>query len=108
MFIARWQFTSRFGKLDDCISILRKWEIDVGDRVGWKASTVRVLTGFIGGNDSNIEFETHFENLSDLEAAWGDMERNPHHREYLKQLESVIVSGSSNWSLHREVKLISE
>ncbi len=106
MFIARWQFTSRFGKLDDCISILRKWEIDVGERVGWKASNIRVLTGFIGGNDSLVEFETRFDSLSDLEGAWGDMERNPHHRELLKQLEGVIVSGSSSWSLLREVTLI--
>jgi hypothetical protein len=34
------------------------------------------------------------------------MERNPHHREYLKQLESVIVSGSSRWTILREVGLV--
>jgi hypothetical protein len=106
MFVARWQFTSRFGKLDDTLSILRKWEIDVGERVGWKSSSVRVLTGFIGGNDSEVEFEAHIDNLTDLEATWGDMERNPHHREYLKQLESVIVSGTSRWTILREVSLV--
>jgi len=106
MFIARWEFTCRFGRIEDCVSILRRWEMDVGDRVGWKASSVRVLAGFLGGNDSHIEFEARVENLTDLEAAWADIERNPHHREYMKQLEHVIVAGTSKWTVLREVKLI--
>ncbi|MFT3767567.1 MAG: hypothetical protein QM820_19100 [Minicystis sp.] len=108
MFIARWEFTCRFGKVDDCISILRKWEMDVGDRVGWKASSVRVLTGYLGANDSQVEFEARAENLTDLEGVFGDMERNPHHREYLRQLEHVIVAGTSKWTVLREVSLIKD
>jgi hypothetical protein len=105
MIITRWEFTCRFGKVDDCISILRKWEMDVGDRVGWKASHVRVLKGFLGGNDSQIEFEARAENLTDLDAVWADIEANPHHREYMSQLEKIIVGGSSKWSVLREVPL---
>lgn len=108
MFIVRWEFTCRFGKVDDCISILRRWEMDVGDRVGWKANAVRVLSGFIGQNDSKIEFEAHAETLTDVEGVWADIERNPHHREYMKQLEHVIVPGSSSWSIYREIKLIQD
>jgi len=108
MIIARWEFTCRFGKIDDCISILRKWEMDVGDRVGWKANHVRVLAGYLGGNDSQIEFEARAENLTDLEGVWADLERNPHHREYMKQLETVIVSGTSTWKVYREIKLIAD
>ena len=48
------------------------------------------------------------ENLTDLEGVMADMDRNPHHREYMKQLESVIVSGTSTWKVFREHKLISE
>lgn len=106
MFIARWHLTARFGKLDDCISVLRKWEIDVGERIGWKASSVRVLTGFIGASESDIEFEGHFENLTDLEGVLGDMARNPHHREYLMQLENLLVSGTNRWTMYRQVQLI--
>ncbi|APR85653.1 Hypothetical protein A7982_11002 [Minicystis rosea] len=106
MFIARWEFTCRFGKVDDCVSILRKWEMDVGNRVGWKATSVRVLTGFLGGNDSHLEFEAHAENLTDLEGVFNDIDRNPHHREYMRQLEHVIVSGTSKWTVLREVKVI--
>ena len=106
MMIARWEFTCRFGKVDDCISILRKWEMDVCDRVGWKASAVRVLTGYVGADDSRVEFEAHGENLADIEAVWVDLARNPHHREYMKQLEHVIVPGTSKWIVLREVSLV--
>jgi len=105
MFIARWQFNSRFGKVNDCVSILRKWEIDVGQRMGWKPGSVRILTGFIGTSESHVEFESRFDSLSDLEGAWGDMERAPAHREYMKMLEPLIDSGSDRWTLHREAEI---
>jgi len=108
MFIVRWEFTCRFGKVDDCISMLRRWEMDVGDRIGWKLPSVRVLAGFIGSNDSTIEFEARAENLTDLEGVFADMERNPHHREYMKQFEHLVVAGTSSWSVLREMKLIQE
>lgn len=108
MFIVRWEFTCRFGKVDDCVSILRRWEMDVGDRVGWKTSVVRLVTGFLGANDSHVEYEARAENLTDIEAVFGDLDRNPHHREYMKQLEHVVVPGSSTWKVLREVPLVVE
>jgi hypothetical protein len=105
MFIARWQFTARFGKTDDCVSILRKWEIDVGQRIGWKSGSTRLVSGFIGSSQSNIEFETRFDNLTDLESAWNDMDRVPHHREYMKMLEPLIEGGTDRWTLYREAEV---
>jgi hypothetical protein len=49
-----------------------------------------------------VEFEVQFDNLTDLENAWNDRERNPHHREYMKMLEPVIVSGTNRWTILRE------
>ncbi len=106
MFVARWHFTAQFGKVDDVLSILRKWEIDVGERVGWKSSNVTVVTGSIGASNSAIEFQVRMDNLADFEAAWTDMEKNPHHHEYMKQLGTVIVSGSNHWTIHHERVLI--
>lgn len=108
MFIARWEFTCRFGKVDDCVSIMRRWEMDVGDRIGWKANNVRVIAGFIGENDAKVEFEARAENLTDLEGVLADMDRNPHHREYMKQLEHVVVPGTSCWKVFREISLVKE
>jgi hypothetical protein len=106
MFIARWQFTAQFGKMDDVLSLLRKWEIDVGERVGWRASHVRVTTGVVGTSDSAVSFEIPLDSLGDLEAAWTDMEKNPHHHEYLKQLGHVVVGGTNHWSVVRVRELI--
>lgn len=105
MFIARWQFTAQFGKMEECINVIRKWEIDVGQRIGWRPGSTRLLTGFIGGAESSVEFDVHFDNLSDLENAWNDRERNPHHREYMKMLEHLIIGGTNRWSIYREATM---
>jgi hypothetical protein len=106
MLVARWHLTAQFGKVDDVVSILRKWEIDVGQRAGWKAGALRVTAGLVGAGNTDIELEARVDSLGDLEAAWSDMERNPHHREYLAHLGHVIVSGSARWTVHREINLI--
>ena len=106
MFVARWQFKTQFGKLDDALNLLRRWEIDVGERVGWKSGAVRVLTGFVGGDESEVEYETRCDSLADFEAALRDLERNPHDRDYKKQLASVVVSGTSRWTILREVSIL--
>jgi hypothetical protein len=105
MFVARWQFTSQFGKVNDVLSILRKWEIDVGERVGWKTGHLRVVSGVVGAGNSDVELEVRVDAISDLEAAWGDMERNPHHHEHMKQLGHVLVGGTAKWTIYREVNL---
>jgi hypothetical protein len=105
MFVARWSFSTRIGRVDDCVGLLRKWEVDVGERIGWKVGSVRLMQGVLGPPDTAIEFETRFECLSDLESAWADMDRSPHHREYLKQLDTLLVPGTSQWAVYREMKL---
>jgi hypothetical protein len=106
MFVARWHFTAQFGKVEDVLSLLRKWEIDVGERVGWKTGHVQLTTGAVGAGNSSIEFAVRVDSLADLEAAWADMERNPHHHEYIKQLATVLVSGSNHWTVHRERAIV--
>lgn len=103
MFIARWQFTVQSGQTDKCISLLQKWEIDVGQRIGWRPGSVRILRGFIGACDGEVEFESRFDSLSDLEGAWNDMARIPHHAEYMKLLEPLMVSGTNRWNIYRVV-----
>jgi hypothetical protein len=108
MYIVRWHFQTRFGHLKEVLSILRQWEIDVGQRVGWRASTVRVLEGVLGTPRSTIELETHVESLGDLESSWADMERIPHHAEAMKALEKYVTSGTDAWSVYKQVELFEE
>jgi hypothetical protein len=108
MYIVRWQLQTRFGHLKEVLQILRQWEIDVGQRVGWRASTVRVTQGVLGASRSAVELETHAESLADLESSWADMERSPHHAEAMRSLERFVTSGTDVWSVYRQVELFEE
>lgn len=104
MFIARWQLSTRFGKTDECVAVLRKWEIDVGQRIGWRPGSVHVVRGLIGARETDIELETRIDSLADLESSWRDMAKNPYHAEYLKKLEPLIVDGGSRWIVLRDAE----
>ena len=106
MFIARWQLSTRFGKTDECVAILRKWEIDVGQRIGWRPGSVRIASGVMGARQTDLEFETRVESLADLESAWRDMAHQASHAEYLKKLEPLIVDGGSRWVVLREAEVV--
>lgn len=101
MYIARWHLTARFGQKDATLSLLRKWEIDVANRIGWRPGSLRIVAGGIGVGDTDIEMEVRIDSLTDLEAAWADMARVPYHAEYQKQLCDLIVAGTSRWTVHR-------
>ena len=106
MFIARWQLSTRFGKTDECVALLRKWEIDVGQRIGWRPGAVRIASGVVGARQTDLEFETRVDNLADLESAWRDMANLEHHKDYLKKLEPLIVDGGSRWIVLREADVV--
>ncbi len=103
MYVVRWQLQTRFGHLKEVLNVLRQWEIDVGQRVGWKASSIRVLQGMLGASQSTVELETRADNLSDLESSWKDMEKSPHHQEAMKSLERFVVGDT--WSVYQVVEL---
>ena len=106
MFIARWQLSTRFGKTEECLAVLRKWEIDVGQRIGWRPGSIRIASGVVGAAQTDIEFETRVETLADLESAWRDMERVEQHKAYLTKLEPLLVSEGSRWVVLREFEIV--
>ena len=108
MYIVRWQFQARFGHVKEVLGIMRKWEVDVGQRVGWRAANMRVLQGMIGSTRSTIELETRCDSLGDLEASFSDMEKNPNHVEAMRSLEKFVVSGTDNWTVFQVVDLFED
>ena len=105
MYVVRWQFSTRFGHLKDVLNILRQWEFDVGQRVGWKASSIRVMQGMLGASQSTIELETRTDSLADLESSWTDMEKSPHHQEAMRSLERFVASGTDHWTVYKLIEL---
>jgi len=108
MYVARWHMTARVGQREACIALLRKWQIDVGYRIGWKPGSLRVAAGAIGAGEGDIEIEVELDSLADLEASWSDMDSVPYHKQYMRDLEALIVSGSVRWIVHRIVDLAPE
>src|SRR5262245_47430571 len=105
MFVARWMIDAKFGHKDETIAIWKKWQQEVGERVGMKRSTSRVLTGSIGAAECRFEIEHQFATLADLEKAWAEMGKIPSHKQFSKELESHIVSGSNRWEILRIVEV---
>ena len=100
MYVARWNLTAKFGKTDETVALLRRWEADVGQRIGWRPGSVRIVSGFLGAALSSVELEVRCEGLDEFEAAWRDMQKNPMHKEYVRMLGSVVDAGAEGWTIH--------
>lgn len=105
MHVVRWQFQVRFGHLKDVLGILRQWEVNVGQRAGWRATNVRVLQGLVGPSQSTVELETTIDNLGDLESSFNDMSKLPHHADAMVALEKYVVGGSDSWTVLKVIDL---
>lgn len=103
MFIARWTVDARFGKEETCMAILRKWQQEVGNKVGWK--NARMTTGSIGALESRIEIEVQVKTLAELEQSWARFGDFPYHERFSEELEPNIVSGSPKWQVFRMAEL---
>jgi len=105
MLIARWQIRAKFGKIDTVVALLRKWEVDVGQRIGWRPGSVRIAHGLVGVGAGEVEFEVRVDSLNDLESAWSDMKSVPYHAQYMQELEPLLDGGSAAWVVLQETAL---
>ena len=101
MMIARWQVEARFGHKQTVIDSLKKWSDDILPQIGLSPDMTRVLTGSIGALESTVESEWQIEGLSDLSAAWEKLGSIDAHKQWSKDLEPYIVSGTPHWKIFR-------
>jgi hypothetical protein len=100
MFVARWTIDAKFGHKDEAIKHAKRWQQEIGDRVGMNKG-LRVVTGSIGTSESRLEIESQYATLADLEKAWTEIAKLPAHAQFSKDLEPHIVSGSNRWDVFR-------
>ncbi len=103
MMIARWKFDARFGKKSEAVALLKEWNETFGNKIGWTSDKVRMLTGHIGGSESMVASEVKVKDLAELDAAFEELAKLDGHAEWGKKMDAVIVSGSTNWEVYREV-----
>jgi len=103
MIIARWNIDARFGQKQIVIDSLKKWLKDIGAQIGWTEDKVTVLTGSIGALESSVQMEILLSDLSELNASWDKLATIEAHRQWSKDLEPHIVSGTPRWEILRVV-----
>ena len=103
MFIARWQIDARFGHKQAVIDLLRKWEREIGSKAGTDQMDFKILTGSIGAREATVEANHTIESIAQLERFFESIGKNDAHRQWGKDLEPYVVSGSALWSIYRVV-----
>jgi hypothetical protein len=101
MMIARWQIEARFGHKQTVTELLKRWNKEVAVQVGWTAEKVRVLTGSVGALESTVQLEVEIEDLAELGKAWEKLETIKAHKQWSKDIEPSIVSGTPYWQVFR-------
>src|SRR5258708_40174567 len=103
MFVARWQIDARFGHKQTVIDLLRKWEREVGTKAGTDKMAFKILTGSIGAREATVEANHAVESIAQLEQFFTAIGNNDAHRQWGRDLEPYVVSGSAVWTIHRAV-----
>jgi len=99
MMIARWRIEARFGHKQTVVDMFRRWNEEIGVQVGWTAEKIRLLTGSVGALESTVQSEVEIEDLADLGRAWEKLGTIEAHKQWSKDIEPYIVSGTP----HRQV-----
>ena len=104
MIIARWHIDARFGHKQNVIDALKTWSRDIASQIGWTSEKVRIATGSIGALESTVEMDVLVRDLTELDASWNKLGSTTAHKEWSKQIEPYIVSGTPRWEILRIVE----
>lgn len=103
MMIARWHIDARFGHKQAVLDAVQAWGRDIGPQIGWGADRTRITTGSVGALEARVEVETSIENFAELDQAWAKLGKIDAHRQWSKDLEPYVVSGTPRWEIFRVV-----
>jgi hypothetical protein len=101
MMVARWSIDAKFGYKQNVIDLMQRWLREIAPQVGFTADKARLLTGSIGALESTIQAEHLVKDLGELNEAWEKLATIPAHRQWSKDLEPHVVSGTNRWEIYR-------
>lgn len=101
MMIARWSIDAKFGYKQNVIELMQRWLKEIGPQVGFSADKTRLLTGSIGALEATIQTEHLVQDLAELNQAWEKLGTIAAHKQWGKDLEPHVVSGTSRWEIYR-------
>jgi hypothetical protein len=101
MMLARWSIDAKFGYKQNVVELMQSWLRDIAPQVGIKADKTRLLTGSVGALEATIQSEHLIEDLGELNRIWDKLAAIPAHKQWSKELEPFVVSGTSRWEIFR-------
>lgn len=101
MMVARWSIDAKFGYKQDVVNLMQRWLREIGPQIGFSADKTRLLTGSIGALEATVQSEHLVKDLSELNQAWEKLATIAAHRQWSKDLEPHVVSGTSHWEIYR-------
>lgn len=101
MLVARWQIDARFGHKQNVIDLTRQWEREIGSKVGTDKMDFKILTGSVGAREATVETNHTVEGLAQLDRFFEALGKIDAHKQWGKDLEPYVVSGSSFWNIYR-------
>jgi len=74
---------------------------EIGSQVGFGADTPQLLTGSVGALEATVQSEHLLKDLGELNRAWDKLATIAARKQWSKDLEPHVVSGTSRWEIFR-------
>lgn len=101
MMIARWSIDAKFGYKQNVIDLMQRWMREIAPQVGLDTDKMRLLTGSVGALEATIQAEHLIDDLTELDQVWEKLATIDAHKQWSKDLEPHVVSGTSRWEIYR-------
>ncbi|MBI2960079.1 MAG: hypothetical protein HYY28_07180 [Betaproteobacteria bacterium] len=101
MMVARWSIDAKFGYKQNVIDLMQRWLREIGPQAGFKADGMRLVTGSIGAPESTIQIDYLVKDLAELNQAWEKLATVAAHKQWGKDMEPHVVSGTNRWEIYR-------
>lgn len=101
MLVCQWHLDVPYGKQSQALAAIRAWGKEkFASSEFRRATSARLLVGFIGDSASHIIDEYVFDSLADFEAALAGMSA-PQFKPLSDALAPFVVPGSQRWQVYR-------
>ena len=104
MMVARWSIDAKFGYKQNVIDLLQRWVREIAPQAGLTADKLRLITGSVGALESTIQSEVVIKDLSELDQIWAKLGAIAAHKQWSKDLEPHVVSGTNRWEIYRVIE----
>ncbi|MCG4453898.1 hypothetical protein LJY18_11390 [Pseudomonas sp. MMS21-TM103] len=101
MMIARWSIDAKFGYKQNVIDLMQRWMREIAPQVGLDTDKMRLLTGSVGALEATVQAEHLIDDLTELNQVWEKLATIAAHKQWSKDLEPHVVSGTSRWEIYR-------